>query len=318
LEKSSGSTENDTYEGLADSIQINGKRLVMPYAAVPLVILYNKAIFDDFKISYPQGDWTWEQFAEISKKMKGSKGSALPFTPFVFDLMLNSLGKGMLSPDGNTSVGYIDSQEAVHTLKWLNNYYHADKANDKKDISDDMNAGEQFNNNQTGMVIGSLDSYTFFKNNLGDKLGVASLPYFQAGKRINPIYYLGFGISKNSKHPEAALAFMRYFTFTKHDNMDDLANYYILVSKSMSEITHQNTDPIKRIFVNEMTYAVKPSAYYNPLLFESWNGQSSLAAPFQELYILADKDIPSKLHTLAQKVDQEINHLKNESESIAK
>jgi multiple sugar transport system substrate-binding protein len=306
----SGSKKVDINQQILDLATVNGKLLVMPYAATPNVVRYIKGIFDEAHIPYPQGDWTWEQFRNISKKLKPTAGSVLTYDHSTLDLLMSSTGKGMLSPNGVTSVGYLDSPEAIRTIQWLNAYYHDDKA---KTAPMDVKNIIEFSSFQTGMVIlRTVDSV--WKKEDEDKVGVAPLPHFEGGIRANPIGIFGFGISQKSKHPEAALKFIDYLTLTKNEDSIKFAKSFLPTSKEVVEAMGQSTDLTKSIAVEEMIYSVKPSYDYNPFFNQAWN--EDLTAQFQKLLTTDDKDIPAKLHDLALKLDQEMNRLKSADEEI--
>ncbi|QGQ99321.1 extracellular solute-binding protein [Paenibacillus psychroresistens] len=65
----SGAKKMDINKQILDLATINGKLLTLPYAANPNAIFFNKNIFDEAHIPYPQGDWTWEEFRDVSKKL---------------------------------------------------------------------------------------------------------------------------------------------------------------------------------------------------------------------------------------------------------
>ncbi len=133
---------------------INGKLLLLPYSAIPNAMLYNKDLFDKANIPYPQGDWTWEQFSDISLKLDPDGVPLLDYSPDILDFLMAGTGKGVLSPNGDTSVGYLDSPEAIRTLQWLNAYYHDKKITTLPVIN--MNLYEQFNGQETGMFISNI------------------------------------------------------------------------------------------------------------------------------------------------------------------
>jgi hypothetical protein len=70
-----------------------------------------------------------------------------------------------------------------------------------------------------------------------------------------------------------------------------------------------NIDPVKSIFSGEINYAVKPTGYINPLFFEAWS--LDLNSKFQNLLTTDDNDVPTKLHDIALKLDQELTRLRD-------
>jgi multiple sugar transport system substrate-binding protein len=305
LQKSSASNEIDIYQGILDSGMIDGKLLVLPYSAYPSAVIYNKDLFDSAHIPYPQGDWTWEQFRDISKKLKLTGGGVLSYDTFTLGLLMASTGKGLLSPNGDTSVGYLDSPEAIRTLQWLNAYYHDEEQTTPLNT---MDLFQQFDNQQIGMFIGNVSlRFHNFEGSNRVKLGVAPFPHFEGGKRANPIFFDGYAISQKSKHPEAAWEFIKYLTLTKNEDAVRFANNFLTTSKTVAEAAGQNSDPIKSIYSDEMNYAVR-SSFSNPYFYKAWTGD--LTTQFENLLSAKSNDIPAKLHDLALKLDQELNRLK--------
>jgi multiple sugar transport system substrate-binding protein len=289
-----GSQEIDINKAILDLATIDGKLLALPYSAYPQAISYNKDLFDEAGISYPQGDWTWEQFRDISKVVNPSQSPLLTYEIGTLALLIGSLEKGLLSPDKTTSIGYLDSPEAVRTIQWLNAYYRDSGQNTP--IKDE-NIFSLFDSHQIGMFLGSMgNEYSNFF-----KIGVAPLPHFADGKRANPTFISGFMISQNSKHPLEAWEFIKYLTLSKNEDSIKFANRTVATSTLMAEAVGQNSDPVKSIYVDEFSYAINSTDYS---FTNAWNGDENLAIQFEKLLTTNDKDIPVKLHELALKFDQ--------------
>ncbi len=64
------------YQGIVDLYtRSDGKHFAIPKDHDTIALLYNKAIFDQYKVDYPTADWTWEDMYEAAKKItEGSKG----------------------------------------------------------------------------------------------------------------------------------------------------------------------------------------------------------------------------------------------------
>jgi multiple sugar transport system substrate-binding protein len=304
----SDTSQIDIDNRVLDSVKFHDKLYVLPYSFSPTVVLYNKKLFDDAQIPYPEADWTWEQFRSISKKILPEKGSDIAYDILIFESLLASKGKPIISPDGSTFVGYLDSPEAIEALKWLNAYYHDDPT--KTGPRDPTESGIAFNHNAKGMVLSDLQGYTFYKANLGENLGVASLPHFEGGERVNPLYYQGFAISQKSKNAQAAWEFLYYLTFTNQENTVALTENYLTTSKSVGKAIHQDTDPIKSVFANEINYAIRPAGYANSYYFQVLTQE--LFTQFQDLLQVSDDQLQPKLHDYALKLDEELQRLKKE------
>jgi len=65
--------------GGAESYVVDGTTYAVPYRQDSWVLYYNKALFDQAGIEYPDGSWTWDDYdaaaEELSSSLDGAKGS---------------------------------------------------------------------------------------------------------------------------------------------------------------------------------------------------------------------------------------------------
>jgi multiple sugar transport system substrate-binding protein len=300
LQQSSGSEEIDINQEILDSAMSDGKLLILPYSASPIAVLYDKNLFDAAHIPYPQNDWTWEKFREISMKLK-LKSTPIFYSPLSLDLLMAGTERGLLSPNGDTSIGYMDSPEAIRAIKWLNGYLHELKA-----------STINYEANCIGMCFSFFgEQFSRYQARSTNNLGIAPLPHFENGKRGNRIFFQGFVISRKSKHPEAAWKFINYLTLSKNSDSFKIADSILTTSKSIAEAVGQSTDPTKSIYMDEMNYTVKSSFDINTIFNQAWlENQYNLYNKFNELLTTDDKDIPAKLHDFALELDREMKRLK--------
>ncbi len=62
-------------ESLLDGFSVDGKLYGLPNGTQTMVMYYNKKMFDDAKIAYPQDGWTWDEFLEDARKLTKEDGS---------------------------------------------------------------------------------------------------------------------------------------------------------------------------------------------------------------------------------------------------
>ncbi|GHU01889.1 hypothetical protein FACS1894147_02610 [Spirochaetia bacterium] len=67
------------YEGVLASAEFGGAHYGLPWIANPLMVYYNKSLFDEAGIPYPQpqSTWTWDEFIGIAKKLTVIKKDTL-------------------------------------------------------------------------------------------------------------------------------------------------------------------------------------------------------------------------------------------------
>lgn len=296
----------DIPQHVLDIATVDGELLALPFAAYPSGIIYNKDIFDESEVPYPEGEWTWEQFRDISKKLKSPYGSVLTYEIDTLDMLLASNAGGILSPDGQTAVGFLDSPAAVRSIQWLNDYYRDD---DDKSVPMTEFFG-YFHDAQAGMIVAGIGTqFARFQGENKKKLGAAPMPYFEGGKRANPVGFRCYGISAKSEHPEAAWAFIEYLALSDNEHARKLAEGYIPTSKTLAEAMSVDADPEWAMYNDELNYSYSSAGTINPYFREAWNEE--LAGQFRDLFKAEDGEIEGKLHELALKLDQGMKRLSN-------
>ena len=162
--------------------------------------------------------WTVDEFTTILKNLKAA-GYSTPLNiewgygagewrPFGFGPTLLSGGGGLLKPDFSGADGAINSSASVKALTWFQDWSKAGYL----DLS--TAAGANDTNFTTGKTAISWVGHWMegtFRAKLGDDLTLVPLPNFGAGSKV----YTGswsFGMSKTTKDPDAAWAFIDYMT----------------------------------------------------------------------------------------------------------
>ena len=110
----------DFYETALEDCRYNGRLYSIPISVDSYAMYYNKKIFDEAGVPYPEGDWDFEKLVEISKKLSVDKngdgrldqwGIAVNADPAFYVNYLYGYGGTYLSPDKKTCV--MNSPEAL-------------------------------------------------------------------------------------------------------------------------------------------------------------------------------------------------------------
>jgi multiple sugar transport system substrate-binding protein len=62
------------YSGVTDQITVDKVLYALPFRSDIWILYYNKDAFDKAKVPYPTNDMTWEQYAELAKKVANGTG----------------------------------------------------------------------------------------------------------------------------------------------------------------------------------------------------------------------------------------------------
>ncbi len=103
---------SDLDEALLGSGQINGKTVGIPLCSGLIALSYNPGVLEEAGVEVPSADWTWEQFAEISKTIKEKTGKysfdGQPVTDTnFFNYWVRDRGEKLFADD-NKSLGFED------------------------------------------------------------------------------------------------------------------------------------------------------------------------------------------------------------------
>ena len=114
---------------------VDGHLLAFPKGYTPMVIVYNKRLFDVAGLPYPSNDWTWDDFLRTAKLLTRDTdgdgqvdqwGTVFDRRVFLWISWLWSGGGDVLCPDGRTASGCLDSPATTAALRWYLDWVQRD------------------------------------------------------------------------------------------------------------------------------------------------------------------------------------------------
>lgn len=211
---------NSTLKGLT----YKGKIYLAPIVESSIALYYNKHLLQDAGIPLPSEDpnkpLTWDEVLEIAKKVNNPAKGVIGIDPaqgfndgespaYFKTPLLWQFGANILSPDGTTASGYLDSKEALDALQFYQDLYH------KNGVAAFELPPAVFESGKLAMtVLGSWTLADLEKNHpefkLGEDFGVTPLP--KEKYQFVPNGGWALGITSKSKHPKEAWEFIKYVT----------------------------------------------------------------------------------------------------------
>lgn len=194
-----------------DAHTIDGVLHGVPRDYDSIAVYYNKAIFDAAGEPYPTGDWTWEEFVEVAKRItradEGIYGTCVASYPnsVVYDMVYSNGGKAF---DEN-GLCVLNSAEAKDALKKLSDVILVDHASPTIEEQAEMSSGNRFLNGMVGMLFNGSWSMASYAEALGDDLGVCALPAM-GEKPASISHSLIWAIPACSQNIEAAKTALTY------------------------------------------------------------------------------------------------------------
>lgn len=211
---------NNYPEKLLSAFQVGGKTYALPKDNCPIVLYYNKDIFDAAGVAYPSDTWKWEDLRTAAKALtKDTSGSgntdqfgfscrtdALVFDP----TLMNGYGApGLCNFNAGDKVTLTDPRN-VEAFKFLQNIYVVDQS--APSLAAQVNEIELFTSGKLGMLIG----VSFYIPNIKGanmNFGIAEVPLGIDGKRSESLFTSGFAIYSKAENKELcwqAISFMSY------------------------------------------------------------------------------------------------------------
>jgi multiple sugar transport system substrate-binding protein len=204
------------YPVVADALSWDGSYYAMPRDITSKVMFFNKKMFDAAGVAIPGPDWTWDDFANIARKLtKDLDGDGNPdqwgfyFRKYMdgFTHWLMQAGGGLVTSDGKSLIG---KPETIEALKFLQNLAVKDKAFPTE------TQARQFGTAQTGpfiagkaaMVEGGLATTVELKNSNVEYV-IRPLP---KGKlSLNTAFVNAWAIPAGAKRPDLSWRVMKFF-----------------------------------------------------------------------------------------------------------
>ncbi|WP_052487383.1 ABC transporter substrate-binding protein [Gordoniibacillus kamchatkensis] len=200
-------------EALVKLYTVNGKNYGIPKDYDTIGLWYNKKMFDEAGVKYPDESWDWNALLDAAKKLtnpaKGVWGIAAALdSQGVYYNMIPQNGGYVISDDKKTS-GY-DKPEAIEALKFWTDLITVYKVSPTQAQMTDTEPMQLFTSGKVAMYFdGSWDAIEYSKNEYTkDKVNVAVWP--QGKKRAAVIHGLANVIAAKTKHPKEAWEFVKF------------------------------------------------------------------------------------------------------------
>jgi multiple sugar transport system substrate-binding protein len=208
---------NEMAQSIYDMGNINGQQYYLTRDYNPLCLWYNKSVFDKNGVAYPTDDWTWDDLVAAAEKLtiKNADGT---YESFGFNAQswtyavltyLQSQGIEILSPDGTTVDGYINSPEVAAAME----KYVAMSVGEVR-ISPSAADLDTFGNATAMFVNGNL-AMTINGGWMKSELDAANTNYSTALVPGNHQEYLcasAYAIGSRCRNPEAAWEVIKALT----------------------------------------------------------------------------------------------------------
>ena len=195
----------------------NGEQYGLPKYHGALALYYNKDLFDDYKVDYPDGTWNHDDYLEAMKRLTHDRngdgqidlwGSILDLSWDRIQVHVNAWGGYFVDPDDPTRCRMADPQ-ALEAMEWIRARMWDDRVMARPLDVQNMGTQQAF---IAGKVAMAEDGSWALKNILSNanfRLGVAPLPSGPA-RRVTLSTTDGFGIYKRTRDPQSSWELLKF------------------------------------------------------------------------------------------------------------
>ena len=276
--------------------QVDGDQYLLPKSYSTLAIYYNKSLFDEVGVPYPEDGWTWDDLLDVAldltQDLDGDNapdiwGIQLPATWTTgFEYWVAAAGGQLVSDNGKEFVGYMDSEAVINAVTFYADLYNKYRVSPPPtDLEAAYGGNTEFVEGKAAMLIfdRSIEPELLANRNLD--LGVVGLP--QGETRANILFWEGYGVTSTSAHPRTAANFLTFYTGAAGNEV--WVDAALPTVQSVAESSGLSTDPIESVWINELNYVVPRAYTFTPCWDEA--GVPALTAALQNAILEKNADI---------------------------
>ncbi|NPV08404.1 MAG: sugar ABC transporter substrate-binding protein [Anaerolineae bacterium] len=297
--------------GLLEIGQIDGQTYLLTKDYSPLVVYYNKDLFDEAGLDYPQAGWTWDDFLATAQALTVDEdgdgqidqwGIQLPnhwgdvtwwrgISPFVFQA-----GGDILSSDGTTTTGYMNSPETVEAIQFYVDLYREHQVAPGPEDLGALAGVDLFQTGMVGMLWTGRWPLADFKANPNLNFGTVGLP--MGKQHANSICWAGFALYSESPNKDTAWAFLKYIA--AEEGAEAFADYALTAVAPIAEAQGLTEDPYDGPIIEDLQY-LHPLPEFRTMYFSECVEQNFKAAV--ERLLLQGGDVQAAMDEAAAAAD---------------
>ncbi len=186
----------------------------IPKDFTPMVIAFNKDLFDRAGVPYPAGDWTWEEFRAAARRLtRDLDGDGVPDQwgfwldrrDFMWIPSIWALGGDVLCPDGARASGCLDGPNSIWAFEAFTGLATADSVTPRffglrRSMGDQM---REFASGRLAMMPAGhfwLPQLRPYVERHGLRVGFAPFPHRAGFPPATVLYASGLAVPRNVRH----------------------------------------------------------------------------------------------------------------------
>ena len=195
----------------------DGEQYGLPKYHGALALYYNKDLFDQFGVDYPDGSWNHDDYLEAMKRLTHDRdsdgrtdlwGSIIDLSWDRIQVHVNGWGGHFVDPDDPIR-SRMGDPPALEAMEWLRARMWDDQVMARPLDVQNMGTQQAFISEKVAMVEDGSWALKNILSNAKFRIGVAPLPAGPA-RRVTLATTDGFGIYRGTRYPQAAWELMKF------------------------------------------------------------------------------------------------------------
>lgn len=288
------------YSDIVDTYTYDGVHYALPKDHDTVALVYNKAIFDQYGVEYPNENWTWEDLYDAAKAITDAgEGKVYGFAAgpdanqeFYWDV-IHSYGGYVISEVKKTSG--MDDPKSIEAMEYVGRL--AKDCMPPQSVIAETQKTPLFNSGVAAMIpLGSWGVRPLYVNENKDNYAFEVLPYCDRngngqaddGERVSIYAGIGWSAAASTKNPDAAWDLIKWLSSkemqVKQSDLGVTMAGYIGASDTFSDAFPGMDISAYIKTEQEATLVPRPASKYttqwetktNELLVTAWNDTSRM------------------------------------------
>ncbi len=196
----------------------------IPKGYTPMVIVYNRDLFDRAHLPYPTSDWTWDDFMRIAKALTRDLdgdgrpdqwGTVFDRRPFLWMPWIWSGGGDVLCPDGRQATGCLDSPQTIAAIRWYTDWVTRDSIvprvfNLRRSMGDNLRL---FYTGKVGMLVTGhfwIPNFRPYVQQGRLRIGFVEIPHQVGFPPQTVVYASGLAVPAGAEHRRLSVELAAY------------------------------------------------------------------------------------------------------------
>lgn len=298
-----------------------------PKGFSPIMVYYNKTLFAKAGISEPAPGWTWDDYRRMARALTidsdrdgtpeqygaGMSNRFYYWIPWVW-----SGGGDVVSPDGDSATGYLNSPATIASLSFLIDLVRTDRAA--------PNLGSWIQGEKTGITTAlfasgklamvtdghwRMPSLIRYMRDQALDVGVAPLPSHGSGRKVNVMYESGWCVPVSAPHPKEAALLAAFLAGEEACRIRSRQMLEIPAVIAVAEENVRNDESgMERAFVEEIPSCRQPwGSIIERFSQIEWTLQDAV-----DEVLVNGKPIVETMTAYAMRIDEELANIRRHQE----